>query len=235
MIDERSAADAMAAYYALQHPPDRVTLFAYQPTQSGLRGFLAIARTGLDLFRPLAIPFVGQEAGLTELLRAALRPGRPVVLHLPVEQRPWAQEVVELSDVRPSELFRLDLRRHKPIVNVLVVETVSPSGWPRYEVRTADGSVAAAGLNWKGPRFAEIYLDLDAKARGRGLGSSVVAAITQKLIDEKVSPLYRVGQDELRLRAEVEDLGFHPTGIHTLTCQAVLRTQTVAAPAGSAS
>jgi len=225
----------MAAYYALVHPAERVTLFAYQPTQSGLRGFLAVARIGLDLFRPLAIPFVGQAAGLTELLRAALRPGRPVVLQLPVEQRPWAQEVVEITDVRPVELFRFDMKRHKPVVNVLVVESQSPSGWPRYEIHTADGSVAAAGLNWKGPRFAEIYLDLDPKARGRGLGASVLAAITQRLIGERISPLYRVGDDDLSLRAEVEGLGFHPTGIHTITCQAVLRTQTIAAPARSPS
>lgn len=224
----------MAAYYALQHPPDRVSLFAYQPTQSGLRGFLAVARTGLDLFRPLAIPFVGQEAGLTELLRAALRPGRPVVLHLPVEQRPWAQEVVEISDVRPSELLRLDPKRHKPVVNVLVVESVSPNGWPRYEIRTADGSVAAAGLNWKGPRFAEIYLDIELRARGRAYGASVLSAICRRLIEEKITPLYRVGADDLAAIGEAEDLGFRPTGIQTLACHAVLRTQPIGVAARNA-
>jgi GNAT superfamily N-acetyltransferase len=233
LIDERSAADATAAYYALYHPADRVSLFAYQPTQSGLRGFLALARTGLDLFRPLAVPFVGQAEGLSELLRAALRPGRPVVLHIPLEQRAWAREVAELSDIRPAELFRLDFRRQKALINVLIVESQSPNGWPRYEIHAADGSVAAAGLNWKGPRFAEIYLDLDPKARGRGLGASVLAAITRRLIEEKVSPLYRAADDDLAARAEAEELGFAATGIHTITCQAVLRTQPSAAPARS--
>ncbi len=225
----------MAAYYALVHPPDRVILYAYEPTRSGLRGFLAVAQTGLDLFRPLAVPFVGQREGLAELLRAGLRPGRPVVLHIPIEQRPWALEVAELSDARPAELFRLDLRRFAPLVNVLVVETQSPNGWPRYEIRSADGSVAAAGLNWKGSRFAEIYLALDPKAKGRGLGLSVLAAISHRLIEEKISPLYRVAVDDMTARSEAEDLGFGATGIHTVTCQAVLRTQPIATAARSLS
>jgi len=235
LIDEHSAADSMAAYYALLHPSDRVSLFAYQPTRSGLRGFLALAQTGLDLFRPLAVPFVGQRAGLSELLRAALRPGRPVVLHIPAEQRPWALEVAELSDARPAELFRFDPRRFRTIVNVLVVESQSPNGWPRYEIRAADGSVAAAGLNWKGPSFAELYLAVDPKAKGRGFGTSVLAAITRGLIEEKVSPLYRLADDDLAARVEAEDLGFVPTGIHTLTCHAMLRTQPITAPARSLS
>jgi GNAT superfamily N-acetyltransferase len=231
LLDERSAADAMAAYYGLHHPADRLSLYVYQPTRGGLRGFLAVAQTGLDLFRPLAVPFVGQREGLAELLRAGLRPGRPVVLHIPVEQRPWALEVAELSDVRPAELLRLDMRRLRPLLNVLVVESQSPNGWPRYEIHAADGSVAAAGLNWKGPRFAEVYLDLDPKAKGRGFGASVLAAITRRLIEEKISPLYRVAVDDLEARAAAEELGFTPTGIQTLTCQAVLRSQPIATPA----
>jgi hypothetical protein len=227
LIDERSAADAMAAYYALHHPEERVTLFVYQPTQGGLSGFLALARTGLDLFRPVAVPFVGVAAGLTELLRAALRPGRPVVLQVPLEQRAWAQGVAEISDLHPSELHRLDLRRFKPILNVLVTESQSPSGWPRCEIRGPDGALAAAGLNWKGTRFAEIYLDVELRARGRAYGASVLSAICRRLIEEKVTPLYRVSADDLAALGEADDLGFRPTGIQTLACQAVLRTQPI--------
>jgi GNAT superfamily N-acetyltransferase len=227
LLDERSAADAMAAYYALLHPDDRVTLFVYQPTRGGLSGFLALARTGLDLFRPLAVPFVGVAAGLTELLRAALRPGRPVVLQIPLEQRAWAREVAEMSDLHAAETHRLDLRRYKPILNVLVVESQSPNGWPRYEIHGPDGAIAAAGLNWKGTRFAEIYLDLSPRARGHAYGASVLSAIARRLIEEKVTPLLRVAAGDLAAKAEAEELGFRPTGIQTLTCHAVLRTQPI--------
>jgi GNAT superfamily N-acetyltransferase len=223
LLDERSARDAMAAYYALRHPADRLNLCAYYPTNSGVSGFLAIARTGLDLFRPLAIPFVAQQAALTALLRVGLEPGRPVVLHLPLEQRGWAEETVDLSDVRVSELLRLDLRQFEPIVNVLVVESRTPVGWPRYEIRSGKVLRVAAGLNWKGSAFAEVYLEVEPAMRGQGYAESVLAAIAGRLLAESVVALYRVEDEDPFARMEAEQLGFRSTGIRTLTAQAVLR------------
>lgn len=223
LLDERSARDAMAAYYALRHPADRLNLCAYYPTNRGVSGFLAIARTGLDLFRPLAIPFVAQQAALTALFRVGLEPGRPVVLHLPLEQRGWAEETVDLSDVRVSELLRLDLRQFEPIVNVLVVESRTPVGWPRYEIRSGEVLRVAAGLNWKGSAFAEVYLEVEPAMRGRGYAESVLAAIAGRLLAESVVALYRVEDEDPFARMEAEQLGFRSTGIRTLTAQAVLR------------
>lgn len=235
MLDDRSAADAMAGYYALHHPADRVTLYTFQPTRASIIGFLALARTGLDLFRPLAIPFIASPRGLTALLSAALKPNRPVVLQLPREQRAWAEEVVDLSDVQVAEVLRLDLREFEPIINVLVVESRSPGGWPRYEIRSGDTVYVAAGLNWKGPTFAEVYLDVDPSVRGRGFGKSVLAAIAGRLLGESLIALYRVADDDLTGRAEAEALGFRPTGLRILTAQAALREpEETIAPRGKA-
>lgn len=231
LLDDRSASDALAAYYALRHPAERVELYAYTPTPAGATGFLALAHTGLDLFRPLAIPFVASPRGLLGLLRAGLRPSRPVLLHLPLDQQAWLGDAVTLSESRPAELLRLDLRAFRPMVNVLVVETQSPGGWPRYEIRSGQTVFGAAGLNWKGPAFAEVYLEVSPEARQTAYGRSVLAAISGRLLSESIIALFRVEDQDLEARADAMGLGFRPTGIRTLTAQAVLHEQTAAAPA----
>ena len=54
LLREDDPADAMAAYYALYHPDDKTTLVV-PPTTEGQRanGYVALSRTGIDLFRPL--------------------------------------------------------------------------------------------------------------------------------------------------------------------------------------
>lgn len=222
LLDERSAADSMAAYYALHHPPDRVSVYAYYASNGVPSAFLAVARTGLDLFRPLAIPFVAQPTGMDALLRAALLPGRPVLLHAPLEQRAWVEATAELSNVRVFELFRLDLRAFEPIVNVLVVEARAPGGWPRYEIRSSEVVHVAAGLNWKGPVFAEVYLEVDPEVRGRAFGRSALAAIAGRLLSESIVALYRIPDDDPMGRAEARRLGFRTTGVRTFEAQALL-------------
>lgn len=223
LIDERSAADAMAGYYALHHPGERVALLAYYPSNSTASGFLAVAQTGLDLFRPLAVPFVAQPAGMAALLRAALLPGRPVVLHLPLDQRPWVDDVVELSNERSFELLRLDLREFEPVINVLVVESRTPDGWPRYEIRSDDTVHVAAGLNWRAPSFAEVYVEVSPKVPGRAFGRSALAAISARLLSESVVALFRVADGDESTRHEAMRLGFRSTGVRTMTAQALLR------------
>ncbi len=232
LLDEHSAGDAMAGYYALHHPADSVKLFAYHPGKGDPTGFLAVARTGLDLFRPLVVPFVGQAAALKALLVAALASPRPVVLHLPLEQRSWAQEVVQLTGVRVYELLRLDLEEYRPIVNVLVMETASPGGPPRYEIHSGELLRAACGVNWKGPTFAELYLEVEPSSRGQGYGKSVLAANAGRLLSGGVVALFRVAKDDLIGRREAAEVGFRPTGVRTLIGQAVLRQEAGSTPKG---
>lgn len=215
VLDRRSAADAMAAYYALIHPEDRVRLFGYTSNQGGPLGFLAVARTGLDLFRPLLVPFVARKDILIRLLRDAMRPGQPFLLHVPIEQVHWIDGEVEIHSRHDVELLRLEPSAFEPILNVLVVEAEAPAGEIRYEIRTAAGTKAAAGVNWIGERFAEIYLQADDNARGRKLPQSVLSALVARLMGERKIPLYRVRTERIAVKTEAFQVGFRPTGLKT--------------------
>ncbi|MFP3853661.1 MAG: hypothetical protein ACLFWD_05125 [Anaerolineales bacterium] len=215
ILDRRSAADALAGYYALEHPEERVRLYGYASSQGDPLGFLAVARTGLDLFRPLLVPFVGRKEILNRLLRDAIRPGQPFLLHLPFEQIHWIDGEVQVDSRRDSELLRLEPSAFEPILNVLVVEAKSPGGEIRYEIRTAQGINAAAGVNWMGERFAEIYLDAEEPARGRKLTQSVLSALVARLLGERRIPLYRVKTHRIAVKTEAFHVGFRPTGVKT--------------------
>jgi len=47
---------------------------------------MAIASTGLDLFKPLLIPFTATDEAIRTLIAGALDPGRPYLIYLPIEQ-----------------------------------------------------------------------------------------------------------------------------------------------------
>ncbi len=222
LLDPESPSDAMAAYYALEHPEDRLNLFGYFPEENGPRGFIAIAQTGMDLFRPLAIPHVADPDGMQALLERSLDPGRPVILHVPLEQRPWVEGIVDIRQVRVTELLRLDPAAFEPVINVLVVETKSPEESPRYQIQSQRSGSAAAGLNWQGRGCAEIYVDVDEVGRSRGFGKSVLAALAGRLLGEGRVALYRVEDADTASRNEAYQVGFRPTGIRHLVTQAVL-------------
>jgi hypothetical protein len=224
LLDPRLPQDAMVAYYGLQHPADRVVVYGYYQIAHAPSGFLALAQTGYDLFRPLAVPFAGSPDALQALLRVSLQRGRPVMLHLPLEQRAWVEAVVDLSEPRVSQLWRLSTKEFRPEVNVLVVPSQSPSGLPRFEVRSGDEIRAAAGVNWKGELFAEVYVESEPEAAGRGYRRSALAAIAGQLLSEGRLPLYQAGERDLSAQAEAQWVGFRPTGVRCLLAQAVLRT-----------
>lgn len=222
LLDRRSAADATAAYYALHHTASKVKLFGYFANNSKPSGFLAVATTGLDLFRPIAVPFAAQPFPMIALIREGLGSGRPAVMHLPADQLGWVEGVLEMDNPRTFELMRLAPQEFEPLINVLVVEAMTPTGWPRYEIRSRQMVVAAAGLNWMGEYFAEVYLEVQPEARERRLGESVLAAIVSRLLSERRVPLYlvEVGDDKAQLEAAA--LGFRPTGVRTVVGAAVL-------------
>jgi hypothetical protein len=223
LLDPRLPQDALVAYYGLQHPADRVAIHGYYQASHAPSGFLALAQTGYDLFRPLAVPFVGSPIALQALLKVALQPGRPVMLLLPSEQRAWAEEVVDLSEARVTEVWRLSTKEFRPEINVLVVPGQSPTGLPRFEVRSGEAVRAAAGVNWKGELFAEVYVESQPEAAGRGHRRSALAAIAGQLLSEGRLPLYQVDERDLSAQAEAQWIGFRPTGVHCLLAQALLR------------
>jgi hypothetical protein len=226
-----SAADAMAAYYAIDHSADRVILYTYGPENGLPRAFLVMARTGLDLFRPLVVPFAGQAESLGALLRAALKPNRPVLLDLPIGQKSWAQEIVDLKEVKDAELMRLDFSMFVPQINVLVVDSITPDGWPRFEIRSGEVLQAAAGLNWRGDHFAEVYIEADPVAVKRGFHMAVLSMMANHLLADSKIALYRAADDDLEVRAEAMKMGFRATGIRLFSAQATLQQESEATEA----
>jgi hypothetical protein len=223
LINSHSASDALAAYCALIHPAEKLKLYVSYDGGGNPNSFLAIAQTGMDLFRPLAVPFVASRDTLIELLLSALAPNQPVLLHLPLEQQDWLDENILLTESRITELLRLDPRSFEPILNVLVMEVHMPSGLPRYEIKTKSGSHAAAGINWMGERFSEIYLEADREAQIRGLALSVLSAMSNRVLEESRIPLFGLdSQAEIEFR-ELHNLGYRSTGARTLTAQLLIR------------
>jgi hypothetical protein len=153
-----------------------------------------------------------------------------VLLFLPLEQQAWVADSLALSEGTVMSLLRLDPGVFEPVLNVLVTGTESPEGLPRFEVRTPTGLHAAAGVNWKGERFAEIYLESDGEGRARGFARSVLSAIVGQLLSERLVALYRVDEGEVQASSDAHRVGFRRTGERTLVTQALLR-----APAREAS
>jgi hypothetical protein len=221
LLDPRSAGDAIVAYYALQYPMERVKILGYFPKNDRMSGFLINARTGIDLFKPLVIPFVATQEGLDALIQTGLQVRHPVMLHIPLGQASWIGETLALDDIRKTELFRLDPHVFEPRINVLITETSSPNGSPRYEILSRKGDFAAAGVNWRGDRYAEIYLEADRKAQEREFASSVLAALAARLLHEGLIPLYRRADSALLSRSDLTEVGFRATGTRTLIAQAL--------------
>ena len=78
LLREHDPADAMAAYYAFHHPDDRPTLvLAPEGVEAGsigqADGYVALSRTGIDLF----LPHVVDSGGGLVRLENRLAPGHP--------------------------------------------------------------------------------------------------------------------------------------------------------------
>jgi hypothetical protein len=223
LLNLHSPADATAAYYALDHPELRVELFVEVAGNGSPRGFLALAQTGYDLFRRLAVPFAAHPLGLVRLVQEALRPGQPVLLLLPLEQQGWVEGLLELSEQRVLDVFRLHTSHFQPVLNVMVVAAEAPDGGSRFEIRAASGAYASAGTNWRGPHYAEVYVESDDEGRSRGFSRSVLAAIAGQLLSERRIALYRIDEMDTAGQEEASEVGFRRSGERSLLAQAVLR------------
>lgn len=223
LLNLQSPGDATAAYYALDHPADRVRLYVDVAGNGSPRGFLVLAQTGLDLFRRLAVPFAGSPYVLASLLRRALQPGRPALLLLPLEQQAWIEGWLDLSEIRVSDIYRLHSAQYQPVPNVLVSASTSPQGGPRFEIRSPAGGHAASGVNWSGSHYAEVYLEADRDGRARGFAKSVLAAIAGQLLTERQIALYRIDEADSAAQAEAFEIGFRRTGDRVLLAQAILQ------------
>lgn len=223
LLNDRSPADALAAYYAFYHAPERTELFAHHPAEGARAdGFLVRARTGLDLFRPLVTFRADSAATAQALFQDGLPPRRPVYLVAPESLGDWAAKYLTLTDMELHRIYRFDPDRYKPEINVLLVSSQGPDGMPRFEIRSAGNTAGAvAGVNWQSDRFAEVYVHTEPAVRGRGWGKTVVSALARQLLQTGRAPLYVVAQaNEYSIRL-AEAVGFIDTGYRELVAQGV--------------
>ena len=221
LLDERSPADALAAYYAFHHPLERSEIFIHPPEADPADGFLVRARTGFDLFRPLVTYRARTEAAALALFQAGLPSNRPVYLTVPQALAAWANKHLAVTEAELHRVDRLDPARYRPEINILVVTSLGADGWPRCEIQGAGGAGAAAGINWQSPLFAEVFVYTAPAVRGRGWGRSVVNAVSGLILESGRTPLFIVAESNTASIALAESVGFLDTGLREYVGQAV--------------
>ncbi len=222
LLNEFDAADGLATYYALHHDPSRSALFVHRDPGGIVDGFLARCQTGFDLFRPIVTLRVrGLGDPVPDLIKAALTPGRPYLLIVPEMLAERISPHVALSERTRNRIMRLDPSRFRPEINVLVMLKREADGSPRAEVRRGERIVALAGINWRSPIFAEVFVRVEREAQGTGLGRSVTRAVAAELLRSGVTPLYTVSQDNDFSHELALDVGFVDTGAWEMMAQAV--------------
>lgn len=226
LLNKNSVEDAIVAYYALDHPADKTRLYGYYGSGEKHTSFLVIAQTGIDLFRPLVVPFVPEGKALKYLIQTALSVQRNYLVTIPIEQRDILEGVVDVTEPRISEIHRLNLSFYDRVMNILAVRKENSSGWPRYEITSRKGGFAAAGVNWLSPHAVEIYTDADEEGRSRGFVTSVLSHIIEELMIEDRMILHRLDDDDTRGYMDAFSVGFRPTGVRKLISQIVFTPST---------
>ncbi len=222
LLSVNAPRDALAVYYALHHDPRRTQLTLHRRADGRPDGFLVVAQTGIDLFRPVVTLRASTEEGIDQLLQAGLMPARPYSLITPIELAGAVRAFLRVEQPGIQRTLALDPSRFQPIINVLVTRTPDASGLLRFQIESQGRSMAVAGTNWRSPYFAEVYVYAEPAAQGRGWAKSVVSACTQHLLEQRIRPLYVVREDDSPSARLAESLGYVDTGEREFTCQATL-------------
>ncbi len=203
--------DAVAHYFALEHDAARTRLTLVYRAPGFPSAFVAVCQTGMDLFRPMVV-FRGEEEAVVEALRRALQRPRAYLFSALPEQRAALRRVAQVSSDQPNAIYALDADDFRPVVNVLVQTSRTPDGLFRASIRSRDGSlVAEAGVSWMSSRYAEVFVRVAEAFRGRGLGKSVVSAVSAHVLEAGRTPLYLTSPNNLASVRLAERLGYHDT------------------------
>lgn len=211
-------ADALAAYFALEHDPRRTRLVVRADSAGRVAAFVAVCQTGMDLFRPLIVARGDDSAALRDALREALAPGRQYLFSIPPLIRPDLEAVAHLHGEIMVATFALQRADFKPVVNILVQTSRTPDGQLRASIPArGEGLAAEAGTSWISSRYAELFVSVVESLRNRGLGRSVVSAVSAQVLDMGRVPLYMTGEDNAPSRRLALALGYHDTDARDLT------------------
>jgi hypothetical protein len=249
LLNLGAPADAVAAYYALYHDPQRSALYVSWIGTRNSRGFVvggsdeggffrdmrdmsafaagrpdgfvALCQTGQRLFQPTVILRTPNAHSAANLLRHALAPGRPYYLITTPDLRDAVAEVAAIEQPELNRVFELDLARFEPQINVLVVAERGPNGLPRFVIRSQGEVAAEAGVAWQSPHYAELSVTTRSAAQGRGWGRAVVSACTQWVVQSAKRPLYIAAEGNAASLALAGAVGYVDTGIREYAGDAV--------------
>jgi hypothetical protein len=201
-------ADARAAYYALAHDGRRVQLTLHTLEGGQVDGFAAVCQTGRDLFVPLVI--LRTPVGAVEhLLREALLSGRTYDVVAPPELRAELERTMLLNEQHINRIYEFDPSAYRSVLNVMVQPG---QGDFRYEIRSGDRVVSAAGVNWRSARMAEMYVYSEPEVRNRGWDRAVGAACVRALLEKHLLPLYVAPEGDAASHDLPNSLGFRDIG-----------------------
>ncbi len=216
-------ADALAVYYAFYHDPWRTRLYVHEDASGRADGFVAVCQTGQRLFQPAVVLRTPDAEATAELLRQALVPGRPYYLITTPDLRDTVAQVVDIEQPEINHIYRLDLFRFQPIINVLVVAEQGLGGRPRFVIRSQGEITAEAGMNWASPHFVEVFVRTKPSAQGRGWGRAVLTACTTWAIRSARQPLYVVNEKNDASIALAEGVGYVDTGAREFAGEGMCR------------
>jgi predicted GNAT family acetyltransferase len=138
--------------------------------------------------------------------------GRPYILFASLNQLPMVGGSMQVENERILRIYTIDPKRFKSEINVLVEHRTDQKGLPRCVISAEGKDMATAGVNWKSPGFAEIYVYTEPQARNRGWGSHVVSCITTRLLNDGIRPVYLAEHNNEASRNLIESLGYYDTG-----------------------
>jgi hypothetical protein len=217
--------DALAVYYAFYHDPRRTRLLVHEDSDGHADGFAALCQTGQRLFQPTVVLRTPDVGVALELLRQAMVPGRPYYLVTTPDLQDVVTKVVDVVQPEMNQVYKLDLFRFRPGVNVLVVAEQALGNQPRFVIRSHGELVAEAGVSWSSPHFAEVFVHTAAAARRRGWGRAVLTSCTTWVVRSARQPLYIVTEGNGAGIALAEAVGYVDSGAREFAAECVYRSE----------
>ena len=210
------APEARDAYYALLHPTEKTTLVMPENETSS---YICLARTGIDLFRPLVtmrLPI--DDIDKVKLIYRAIPVDMPIILSVPPSEMPLVRALFTIESEEEVAVLQLSPENHQPLINIFVTYELTPNQTPSYVIRKEGGIATSATINWQSAEFAEISVYTHPTYRSRGMGKSVVSALAGDLLARHLTPLYMVSADNLPSLQLAQQVGFTDTDsrIHQL-------------------
>lgn len=209
---------AKLSYFVMRHDVRKTKLFTANNATRRIDTVVAHCQTGMDLFRPLVVAYGDDSQRLQDTLRQALIRGRQYLFSITPRLRPDLESVATIYSPIIGHIYALAAADLQAVPNVLAQMIHTPDGKPRAIIRARDESPAAeAGVNWMSADFAEVFVRVDERVRGRGLGKSVVSALSTHLLEMGRTPIYITANDNIASQRLATRLGYRDTGARELS------------------